>query len=177
MKLRAIILSVSFAMAAVQAPVHANPRFWGWTTALTTAAKDNMAAIATAGIGLISIVEGYRNYQENSKSNSLRIESLNSLKSLHMKLAVSVKDTPEYQVVLNEIQKITNLSPDVSVTNSRLLALLAASQADANSIADSYTHLYRQIKNELAQKTKFIQIPSIVSEVVTDPDTYLTMIF
>lgn len=177
MKLRTILLSL-FALAGVQAPVHALPG-WGWTSQLSSLAQSNtVAVVALAGFSIHGLKSAYDSYKLQAHKNQIRLDATTKLKELHLHLATQSKETTGYAEILKQIKSIpiSDLSNEVVQSNSALLGLLTQVEPDHAKTAQAYTQLYNQINKEVNPQSSFV-IPSIVSEVITTPDLYLPFIF
>lgn len=177
MKLRTIFLSLFVAIATVFAPIQALP---GWATkAVSFAKSNNMALVAAAGFGIHSIVNAYRSYNNQQEQINAHVRTLSTLRALHLIAASYPKGDTQYNHAIKQIKSIpvSDLSNEVVQANERLLTLLDASKADYSAIADAYTQLYKQINAELGYWNPAFEVVSILPEFVTDPNTYLSLIF
>lgn len=177
MKLRALFLSLSLATVAIQAPIQALP---GWVTkAISCAQSNNVALVAAVGFGLHSIVGAYRSYTAQQEYINAQVRTLSTLKALHLIVASHQKGDIQYNQAIKQIKEIavSDLSKDVAHANKRLLTLLDADKADYSAIADAYSQLYKQINAELGYWNPAFEVVSTLPEFVTDPNTYLSLIF
>lgn len=177
MKLRTIFLSLSMATLAIQAPIQALP---SWANkAVSFAKSNNMALVVAVGFGLHSIVNAYRSYNAQQEHINAQVRTLSTLRALHIIAASYPKGDIQYNHAINQIKSIpvSDFSYDVARLNNKVLKLLEASSIDHIAVANAYTELYQQINTELGYWNPAFEVVSTLPEFVTDPTTYLSLIF
>lgn len=174
MKLRTyLFLSLIMALGSAQALPG-----WGWTNSTFTRLKDGVSAVVTTGLELTGIIDN-RDAQLENQRKAMQIKSLEQLKSLHISLAVLLAQNQHKSVcreILNQIKAISDVSQLTQDANKALIALLEKSDSHHEEIGQAYSNLFTLINQQLPKKQEG-KAASVLSEFLTDPDTYLSLVF